>query len=387
MSNVETIIGPLPAEKTELLAKRATACGAEQPISIYEVHLPSWMRVPEEGNRSLTYFEIAPKLAGHVTALNFTHVQIHAPGFTDAAGMRLLIEHLLKQGLGVILDIDQPLELKTPALEAIPFDGYYFDGETHLFDSNYKWDTGWAEDTVAYFATDPLYRKFRQGQFRHRDGYAFDADYILPLSRRLVTRPRQSLFTVMPGDAWQKFANLRLLFAYTFLLPGKKLLFMGDEFGQQNPWQPETSLDWHLLDGTGSHGKLMGWVAALNRFYCEEPVLHENDSDVSGFKWIDTSDAASSVISFLRQSPATGDILLAVLNFTPVPRQNYCIGVPRPGLWTEILNSDTVEYGGSGQGNSGGMEAVPVKRNLQSHSLSLTLPPLGAVVMKAGHNV
>ena len=169
-----------------------------------------------------------------------------------------------------------------------------------MFGHHYKWDVEWAEDTMAYFSTDPLYRKFRQGQFRRRDGYAFDDNYILPLSHELVARPRPSLYSIMPGDPSQKFANLRLLFAYTYLMPGKKLLFMGDEFGQENPWRPETSLDWHLVNAPGPHKQLMDWLAALNRFYRGEPALHETDGSASGFQWLDTSDSASSIISFLR---------------------------------------------------------------------------------------
>lgn len=382
MNTVDEINESLPAGDVEQLAERAATNAPDQPISIYEVHMPSWMRVPEEENRSLSFFEIAPKLSGHAKFMNFTHVQLHAPGYTDPRGIDFLIDHMHKQELGVILDTGGPMETSTSKRNGISADGQYVEGQTHIFGYDYKRDDGWAEDTAAYFATDPLYRKFRQNQFRRRDSYAFDANYILPLSHQLVTRPRQSLFAIMPGDMWQKFANLRLLFAYTYLLPGKKLIFMGDEFGQQNPWLPETSLDWHLLKETSPHNKLMNWVSNLNRFYREEHALCETDSISAGFQWIDTSDAASSVISFLRQNPDTGEVMLAVLNFTPVPRHNYRVGVPRDGFWTEALNSDAVEYGGSGQGNFGGMEAAPFGWNFQSHSLMVTLPPLGAVVFK-----
>lgn len=365
------------------MAVGAAACAPDQPISIYEVHLPSWRRVPEEANRSLTFFEVAPLLAEHARLLNFTHIQLHAPGFTDPAGLRFLIDYLHKQGLCVILDNGQYFEAQRPDLEETRLDGICINSETHMYGYDYKLDLAWAEDTAAYFATDPLYRKYHQGLFRRRDGYAFDANHILSLSWRLVNHPRPSLFTIMPGDTWQKFSNLRLLYAYMYLLPGKKQLFMGAEFGQQNRWQPETSLDWHLLDGRGFHTRLMNWVAALNRFYREEQVLHETDFSPAGLQWIDTSDASWSIISFLRQCPATGELLLAVLNFTPLPRHNYRVGVPRDGFWTETLNSDAVEYGGSGQGNLGGLEAAPFGWNFQSHSLMLTLPPLGAIVLKA----
>lgn len=383
MKTIEEEKGPVSAGVIDELPTRADACGPDAPITIYEVHMPSWMRVPEEDNRALTFFEIAPKLAEYATRMDFTHIQLHAPGFTDLAGLRFLAEHLNGQNVGVILDNGEPLEETNPGLEEAGLDGRHFNGHTKMFDYEYKWDADWAEDTAAYFATDPLYRKFRHGQFRRRDGYAFDGSYILPLSRQLVSRPKPSLFAMMPGDDWQKFANLRLLFAYTYLLPGKKLIFMGNEFGQQNAWQPETSLDWHLLNGMSYHHKIMNWVAALNRFYRGDQALHETDSTAAGFQWIDTSDAALSVLSFLRQCPDTGEVLLAVLNFTPVPRQNYRVGVPRDGFWRETLNSDAVEYGGSGQGNLGGVEAAPFGWNFQSHSLMLNLPPLGAVVLKA----
>jgi 1,4-alpha-glucan branching enzyme len=383
MNPVETISDSLPAGDLEQLAERAAASAPDQPITIYEVHLPSWMRVPEEENRSLTFFEIAPKLAEHAKRLSFTHVQLHTRGFIDPIGLRFVVDSLHQHDLGVVFDDLQSFENGTAGLDSIPLDGYVHEGKTHLFGYDYHWDNTWAEEIAAYLATDPLYRKFRQGQFRRRDGYAFDTNFILPLSERLVTPPRQSLFALMPGDAWQKLANLRLLFAYTYLLPGKKLVFMGNEFGQQNSWRRETSLDWHLLNGPGFHTQLMNWVASLNRFYREEAALYETDSNALGFQWVDTSDAASSVISFLRQSPDTGEVLLTVLNFTPVPRHNYRVGVPRDGFWRETLNSDALEYGGSGQGNLGGQEAAPFGWNFQSHSLMLTLPPLGAIVLKA----
>jgi 1,4-alpha-glucan branching enzyme len=382
MNAVEQVSESLPAGDVEELATRAAECAPDQPISIYEVHLPSWMRVPEEDNRALSFFEIAPKLAEHVSRMNFSHVQFLAPGYTEPAGLRFLVEHLHKQEIGVILDADRPLE--TPAgFPDIPVDGQRIQGETRLFSFQYRWDLRWAEDSVAYFATDPLYRKFRHGQFRHRDDYVFDCNQILPLSDQLVTLPRQSLLAIMPGDEWQKFANLRLLFAYQYLLPGKKLMFMGDEFGQRNRWQPETSLDWHLTRETGFHTKLMRWVGNLNRFYRDERALHQTDCDRSGFQWIDTSDAGTSVISFLRKNADASEVLLAVLNFTPVPRHNYRVGVPEGGFWAEVLNSDAEEFGGSGQGNLGGTEAAPFGWHFQSHSLILTLPPLGAIVLKA----
>jgi 1,4-alpha-glucan branching enzyme len=383
MNAVEVINDAAPAGEVEELASRAALAAPDQPISIYQVHLPSWMRVPEENNRALTFFEIAPKLADHARNLAFTHLQLHAPGYTDPQGLRFLIEYLHQREVGVILEAGESPSQTLNALNELPADGECTDGDTFLFGYEYRWDTAWAEETLAYFSTDPLYRKFRHGQFTHRDLYAFDGSYILPLSAGLVSRPRPSLLSLMPGDGWQKFANLRLLFAYMYLLPGKKLVFMGDEFGQQNPWQPETSLDWHLLAQGNPHSRLLAWVAFLNRFYHGEHALHQTDAETAGFQWLDTSDAAASVISFLRRDADTNELLLAVLNFTPVPRHNYRVGVPRGGFWREVLNSDAAEYGGSGQGNLGGTEAAPFGWNFQSHSLMLTLPPLGAIALKA----
>jgi len=383
MVDSEIAFDSLPPGDIEQMAMHAAACALDQPIAIYEVHLPSWMRVPEEENRALTFFEIAPKLAEYVHSLNFTHVQLYAPGYTDVASLRFLVESLTKAGLGVILDTTKADDASMRALDDIQVDGTCVDGQTLLFGCEYQWDKVWAEETAAYLSTDPIYRKFRQAQFRHRDGYAFDANYILPLSRLLVSRPRQSLFATMAGDSWQKFANLRILFGYTYFLPGKKLVFMGNEFGQVNPWQPETSLDWHLLKTHGSHSALMNWVARLNKFYQNERALYETDSKASGFQWVDLSDASSSVISFLRRSVDRREVLLVVLNFTPVPRPNYRVGVPRGGIWNELLNSDSAEHGGSGMATIQNPEATAANWNFQSYSLTLTLPPLAVIVLKA----
>ena len=355
----------------------------DQPICIYQIDLASWRRVPEEQNRPLTYSEIAPKLADYAHTMSFTHVQLHSPVDIQRDKLELIASCLRQRDLGVILETAQPAKCATASGIASPVDGLSAAGETRMCNYSYKWDTAWAEETCAYFSLDPIQRKFRQRQFTSRDKYAFSANYILPLSSKLVTRLRKSLLTRMPGDTWKKFANLRLLFAYTYLLPGKKLMFMGDEFGQENPWRPETSLDWHLLDDMSYHEELTNWVSALNRFYRGEQALYQTDSRASGFRWIDTSDAESSIISFLRQDFEGDEVLLAVFNFTPVPRHNYRVGVPKGGFWPEVLNSDALEHGGSGQGNLGGVEAAPFGWNYQSHSLMLTLPPLAAVVFKA----
>jgi 1,4-alpha-glucan branching enzyme len=193
---------------------------------------------------------------------------------------------------------------------------------------------------------------------------------------------KRSLLSKMPGDDWQRFANLRLLLGYMWLHPGKKLLFMGGEFGQWNEWNHDQSLDWHLL-AFEPHRRLQQWVRDLNRLYRANAALHATDSRSEGFEWIDTGDAANSVLSFLRRDEG-GESLLVVCNFTPLPRHNYRVGVPAPGFWREVLNSDALSYGGSGQGNLGGIDSAPIAAAGRYHSINATLPPLGIVVFKGG---
>jgi 1,4-alpha-glucan branching enzyme len=354
--------------------KATPGSAPDQPISIYEAALESWMRVPDENNRPLAAAEIAPKLADHVNYLNFTHVQIDRPNRMDARELFTIIDCLRARKIGVVLE--------SAGLTAdFPADGFSATAETVFGPRHYPWDMEWTKRALGYFALNAAYRTASHALFTQRDAYAFNASYILPLSHHFVSR--QSLLAAMPGDEWQKFANLRLLLAYMYLLPGKKLLFMGSEFGQRAPWQPEMSLDWHIINDSNPHGKMLRWVKMLNQFYREERALHQTDFQPEGFKWIDTSDAGSSVISFLRLDSAGREILLVVLNFTPRTHHNYRVGVPRGGFWAERLNGDAQEFGGSGQGNMGGVEAAPFGWNFQSHSLMLTLPPLAAVVLKA----
>jgi len=185
----------------------------------------------------------------------------------------------------------------------------------------------------------------------------------------------------MPGDDWQKLANLRLLFGYMYAQPGKKLLFMGGEFGQWREWDHDNSLDWHLLN-SAPHRLLQRWVEDLNRAYRDHPALHLYDCKPAGFEWVDCSDTEQSVVSLLRKGSSPEDLMLVVCNFTPVPRMNYHLGVPRGGCWTEMLNSDAKEYGGSGYGNFGGVEATPIAFHNKPYSLTLTLPPLAAIFLK-----
>ncbi|MBN1104695.1 MAG: 1,4-alpha-glucan branching protein GlgB [Deltaproteobacteria bacterium] len=483
------------------------------PMSIYEVHLGSWRRMPEEGNRFLSYRELASQLTEHVTRMGFTHVEFlpvmehpfygswgyqslgyFAPTsrYGKPQDLMYLIDCLHRNGIGVILDW-------VPS--HFPTDGHglgYFDG-THLYEHadprqgihpdwdsyifNYarnevrsflmssglfwmekyhadglrvdavasmlyldyarkegdwipnkfggkenleaisflrrlneevyrrypdvqtvaeestswpmvsrptyvgglgfgmKWDMGWMHDTLDYMSRDSIHRKFHHDKLTFRMLYAFHENFILPLSHDEVVYGKGALLRKMPGDDWQKFANLRLLFGYMYAQPGKKLLFMGGEFGQWDEWYHEKSLDWHLQDNP-SHGGLQRWVGDLNRFYRSERALHERDFDPSGFEWIDCNDSQQSILTLLRRGESHDDVIIVGCNFTPVPRHNYRVGVPGGGFWREVLNSDAPDYGGSGQGNMGGVEASPIPFHGLPFSLILTLPPLGVVFLK-----
>ncbi len=494
------------------MRNRSRANGRQSPWSVYEVHLGSWMRVPEEENRWLTYRELAPRLADYAHRLGFTHVEfmpVMEHPFYGSWGYQVtgyfaptsrygtpqdfmfLVEHLHQHGIGVILDW-VPSHFPSDEFGLQTFDGthlyehadprlgvhpdwgssifnygrnevrgfllssalswlnrYHADGlrvdavasmlyldysrkagqwlpnkfggkenldavdflrrfnievykehpdvqtiaeestnwplvsrPTYLGGLGFgmKWDMGWMHDTLAYMSKDPVHRRFDHSQLTFRMLYAYSENYKLPLSHDEVVHGKGSLLAKMPGDDWQKFANLRLLLAYMYAMPGKKLLFMGIEFAQWSEWDHEKSLDWHLTDEP-MHGGMSRLIGDLNRVMREEKALHELDFDPAGFAWIDASDAEQSVISFVRRG--SGDeMLVAAFNFTPVPRHNYQIGAPVGGHWLEILNSDAPIYGGSGQGNLGGVDAAPVGRHGHLHSLNLTLPPLGAVFLK-----
>jgi 1,4-alpha-glucan branching enzyme len=484
------------------------------PFSIYEVHLGSWMRVPDEGERPLTYRELAPRLAEYVRNMGFTHVQFlpvmehpfygswgyQVTGFfapTSRYGtpqdFMSLIDYLHQAGIGVILDW-VPSHFPTDEHGLGYFDGthlyehgdprqgFHPDWSSFIFNygrnevrsfllssalfwlhhfhadglrvdavasmlyldysrkegewvpneyggrenlaaisflrsfneevyKNYpdvqtiaeestawpmvsrpnyvgglgfgmKWDMGWMHDTLEYMSKDPLYRRYHHNLLTFRLLYAFHENFVLPLSHDEVVHGKGSLLGKMPGDDWQKFANLRLLFGYMFAQPSKKLIFMGGEFGQWWEWYHEKSLDWHLLQSE-PHAGMQKWVRDLNWFYRREAALHELDFSPAGFEWIDCNDSDSSVISLLRKGHSTQDRLLVICNFTPVPRQNYRVGVPRGGFWKEALNSDSGIYGGSGMGNMGGAEAEPHSLHGRSHRLTLTLPPLAVVFFKS----
>jgi 1,4-alpha-glucan branching enzyme len=493
---------------------RAGRSALDRPISIYEVHLGSWRRVPEEGDRSLTYRELAPLLADHAAGLGFTHVELlpvmehpfygswgyqttgyFAPTSRQGSPQDLmaLVDTLHQRGLGVILDWvpshfpadehglayfdgthlyehadrrqghhpdwDSYIfnygrnEVRSFLLSSAMFwlDAYHADGlrvdavasmlyldysrkagewipnehggrenlqaiaflrrlneavyaeypdvqtiaeestawpmvsrPVHLGGLGFglKWDMGWMHDSLEYMRQDPVHRKFHHGTLTFRLLYAFQESFVLPLSHDEVVHGKGSLLDKMPGADRQRFANLRLLLAHQWSQSGKKLLFMGGEFAQGREWNHDRSLDWHLT-GVEAHQGVQALVRDLNRIYREEPALHVKDVSPDGFEWVDCNDAEQSVICFLRKGGAQDPQVLVVLNFTPVTRTNYRVGVPRGGLWREILNTDSRTYGGDGVGNFGGVEATPVTAHGRPSSLVLTLPPAAALFLRS----
>jgi len=496
------------------IEKRRTHNAFDAPISIYEVHLGSWRRVPEEGNRSLSYRELAPKLAEYLGQMGFTHVEflpVMEHPFYGSWGYQLtgyfaptsrygtpqdfmyLVDYLHQHDIGVILDWvpshfpndehglgyfdgthlyehGDPRQGIHPDWNSFVFnhgrhevrsflsssalfwlDKYHVDGlrvdavasmlyldygrkEGEWIPNQYggrenleaiaflrrlneaiyqekpdvqiiaeestawpmvsrptyvgglgfglKWDMGWMHDTLEYMTKDPVYRKYHHNNLTFRLIYAFFENFVLPLSHDEVVHGKGSLLGKMPGDEWQKFANLRLLLGYMYAQPGKKLLFMGGEFGQWREWVHDESLEWHLLQYL-PHSGLQQWVSDLNRLYRSQPALYQVDFDSAGFEWVDCNDVEHSVVSLIRRGRSRYDVIAVVCNFTPVTHFNYRIGVPRPGLWRELLNSDAREYGGSGQGNLGGVEAAPIPFHGRPYSLTITLPPLATVFFKS----
>ncbi len=483
------------------------------PISVYEVHLGSWRRVPEEGNRPLTYREMAGLLVEYVKQMGFSHVEFlpvmehpfygswgyqtvgyFAPTsrYGSPQDFMALVDLLHQNGIGVILDI-VPSHFPSDEHGLVYFDGthlyehedprkgFHPDWKSYIF--NYgrnevrnflisnalfwldkyhvdglridavasmlyldysrnegewvpnefggrenleaiqflkrmntviyeyhpdvqtiaeestawpmvtrptyvgglgfglKWNMGWMNDTLEYFQKDPIHRKFHHDNLTFSLLYAFTENFELSLSHDEVVHGKGSLLGKMAGDVWQKRANLRLLLGFMWTHPGKKLLFMGGEFGQWNEWNHELSLDWHLLDYP-EHRGIQRWVQDLNRAYQNVPALHQVDFDPEGFRWVDCNDVEKSVISFLRTGRSGNDMVLVVCNFTPMPRHDYRIGVPVPGTWKEILNSDAHEYGGGGIGNLGGRDSQPIPYHGYEDSLSLTLPPLGIITLR-----
>ena len=495
------------------MGSRGRANGLKSPVSIYEVHLGSWRRVPEEGNRPLTYREMAAQLPEYVKEMGFTHVELmpvtehpfygswgyQTTGYfspTSRYGtpqdLMYLIDRLHQNGIGVILDwVPAHFPADAHGLEyfdgthlyehADPKQGVHPDWNSSIFNfgrnevrsfllssalfwldryhadglrvdavasmlyldysrkpgewvpnrhggnenleaiaflkqfnrvvyENYpdvqtfaeestawpmvsrptyvgglgfgmKWDMGWMNDTLQYLSKDPVYRKYHHNALTFRMLYAFSENYVLPLSHDEVVHGKGSLLGRMAGDVWQKFANLRLLYGGMFAAPGQKLLFMGGEFAQWREWDHDRSLDWHLA-GYGPHAGMQKWVKDLNHLYRAEPALYEQNCNPAGFEWVDANDSQQSVLAFLRKGRDANAMVLAVCNFTSVPRSDYRIGVPHGGFWREILNSDAADYGGGGLGNLGGVNAEEFSSHGRPYSLRMTLPPLSIVFFK-----
>jgi len=495
------------------MANRRQRHALSSPISIYEVHLGSWMLAPHGSENVCSYRILAERLVEYVLSLGFTHVELlpvmehpfygswgyqtssyFAPTrrFGPPEDLMYLIDYLHQHDIGVLLDW-VPSHFVTDAHglgrfdgshlfeHADPRKGFHPDWKTYIFNygrnevrsfllSNamfwldkyhvdglrvdavasmlyldysrpegewipnpqggrenleavdflkqfnrevyaqfpdvltaaeestswpkvsrplydgglgfgYKWDMGWMHDTLAYLEHDPVHRKFHQNQITFRSVYAFSENFILPLSHDEVVHGKGSLLNKMPGDDWQKFANLRLLLGYQYSQPGKKLLFMGCEFGQRKEWNHDDVLDWKLLEQP-AHDGIRHWVQDLNRLYRTEPGLTELDASPDGFRWVDGSDAERSIICYLRCGLEPGSQVLVICNFTPVPRHNYRVGVPQGGYWLELLNSDVPYYGGSGIGNSGGVDAAPIPSHGWMWSLNLTLPALSILFLR-----
>ncbi|MEW5887892.1 MAG: 1,4-alpha-glucan branching protein GlgB [Pseudomonadota bacterium] len=495
------------------MRRRRAANGLDAPFAVYEVHLGSWRRVPEEDNRPLSYRELAEQLPGYVKDMGFTHVELlpvtehpffgswgyqttgyFAPTarYGTPQDFMYLVDRLHQEGIGVILDwVPSHFPSDEHGLayfdgtylfeHADPKQGYHPEWNSYIFnygrhevrsfllssalfwldryhvdglrvdavasmlyldygrqagewipneyggkeniaaihflrslnESAYrahpdiqmvaeestawpmvsrpayagglgfgmKWNMGWMHDTLSYFSRDPIYRKHHHNQLTFSIWYAFTENFMLPLSHDEVVHGKGTLLGRMPGDEGQQFANLRLLLGYMWGHPGKKLLFMGGEFGQRREWQHDESLEWHVLQYP-LHAGVQRWLRDLNAFYRATPALWQEDFSPAGFEWVDCNDWEESVLSFLRKGRDADDVVLAVCNFTPVPRHNYLVGVPRGGWWRECLNSDSQWYGGSGMGNHGGVEAAPVGAHGRYHSLSLTLPPLAVLFFR-----
>jgi 1,4-alpha-glucan branching enzyme len=484
-----------------------------RPMAVYEVHLESWRRIPEEGNRYLTYREMAETLVPYVREMGYTHIELmpvmehpfsgswgyqvigfFAPTsrFGSPDDFRHFVDTCHQHGIGVILDWvpghfpkdqhglaqfdgtslyehadprkGEHLEWGTLIfnygrnevrtfllsnavywLEAFHVDGLRVDAVASMLyldysrpaggwipnqyggrenleavtfmqqlntvthgrmpgtitvaeestswpavsrptyvgglGFTYKWNMGWMHDMLEYIQQDPVHRRWHHGEITFSMLYAFTENFVLPFSHDEVVYGKRSMLDKMPGDLWQKHANLRTLYGYMYGHPGKKLMFMGGEFGQWREWNHDSSLDWHLLDDP-MHSGLRQWVRDLNFTYQREPSLHEVDFDAAGFSWIDCNDNENSVISLIRRARDRNDFTVIVANFTPVPRPAYRIGVPEAGWYRELLNSDAAVYGGSNMGNAGGVSTEPVAAHGYEQSLSLVVPPLGFVLLK-----
>jgi 1,4-alpha-glucan branching enzyme len=496
------------------MTERAMKQTLDAPLAIYEVHLGSWRRVPEEGHRVLTYRELGQQMATYLKEMGYTHVEllpITEHPYYPSWGYQALgyfaptrrygspqdfmnfVDTMHQHGIGVILDWvpahfpqdphgliyfdgSHLYEHEDPRLREQPdwgtrvfnygrnevadflitsalfwLDRYHIDGlrldavasmlyldysrkqgdwAPNKYGGNenlaaiaflkrfnevvyqrhpgvmtfaeestawpmvsrpvylgglgfgYKWNMGWMHDTLTYISKEPIHRKYHHHDLTFGLLYAWHENFILPLSHDEVVHGKGSLYAKMPGDDWQKAANLRLYFTFMYGHPGKKLLFMGGEFGQTSEWYYDASLDWHLLEMGPYHRGLQRLVQDLNRLYKLEPSLHQVDFEPAGFQWIDCNDWEGSVICFLRRARDPEDCVIFVCNFTPVVRHRYRIGVRRSGYYQEIINSDAAIYGGSNVGNAGGLRAEPIPWQGCPWSISATLPPLGALALK-----
>ncbi len=496
------------------MTHRHKANALDAPMSIYEVHIGSWRRVPEESNRSLTYRELAPQLAAYAREMRYTHVEFlpvmehpfygswgyqttgyFAPSsrYGTPQDFMFLVDVLHQNGIGVILDwVPSHFPGDEHGLayfdgthlfeHADPREGYHPDWRSYIFNygrnevraflissamywlekyhidgirvdavasmlyRNYsrkegewipnvfggkenleaiaflkrfneavygafpdvqtfaeestdwpmvsrpvyvgglgfgmKWNMGWMHDTLDYFTNDPVFRKYHHNQLTFSIWYAFSENFVLSISHDEVVHGKGALAGKMPGDEWQKYANLRSLLGYMYGHPGKKLLFMGCEFGQWREWNHEESLEWNVLDYPFHRG-MQRWVRDLNILLRSEPALYEVDFSIEGFSWVDYRDWENSIIVFLRKNKSIGRRVLVACNLTPIVRYGYRVGVPVSGYWREALNSDSDAYGGANVGNSGGLDTEPVPSHGHMQSLSLTLPPLGVVFLVA----
>ena len=484
-----------------------------RPMAIYEAHLGSWARVPEDGNRYLTYRELAHRLVPYVKELGFTHIELlpvmehpfsgswgyqvlgfFAPTsrFGPPEDFKFFVDACHRAGLGVILDwvpghfpkdshglahfdgtalfehadprqgehqdwgtlifnygrnevrnfllsnalfwleeyhidglrvdavasmlyldysrregewianryggrenleaIDFLRQLNmlthgehpgtiTAAEESTAFPGVSRPAHLGGLGFTYKWNMGWMHDILLYTGKDPVHRRWEHTLVTFSALYMFTENFILPFSHDEVVHGKRAMLDKMPNDVWQKHATLRALYGFMYAHPGKKLLFMGSEFGQWREWSHDRSLDWHLLDDP-MHAAMSRYVQALNWQYGAQAALHDNDFDPSGFRWIDCNDNENSVISLLRSARGHGEFIVTVVNFTPVPRAEYRIGVPEAGFYAELVNSDAAAFGGSNIGNDGGVHSEPIAAHGFDHSLRLRLPPLACLMLK-----
>lgn len=495
------------------LAARKEMIDKPRPYSVYEMHIGSWRRKPEDGNRSLSYLELADELVKYLKEMNYTHVEFlpvmehpffgswgyqitgyFAPTsrFGSPEEFMTLVDTLHQNNIGVILDWvpshypgDDHGIYKFDGTflyeHADPRKGFHPDWKSYIFNygrnevrsflisnamfwldqyhidglrvdavasmlyldysrkagewipnqyggnenleainflkefneavyANFpdiitiaeestawpgvskptylgglgfgqKWMMGWMHDSLEYFKKEPVHRKYHQNAITFSVMYAFTENFMLPLSHDEVVHGKGSLLGRMPGDEWQRFANLRLLFGYMFTHPGTKLVFMGGEIGQSAEWNHDKSLDWHLLQ-YAPHAGIKTFIQELNVHYQSEPALYHYSFDQRGFQWIDYSDSENSVMAFQRKSDKKEDLLIVICNFTPETRHHYRIGVPYRGKWREVFNTDNLKYGGSGALNIGDLSTSPIKYHHQDYSIQLTLPPLGLTVLK-----